>query len=178
MAGRRQKHPDMLAFRRAGRYRALEPITGEGVPAPPPCPESVTSDAREAWEALWSSTLSQTFADTDLPALHRWLFWTDQWMRTASYIHRFGPVERSARGQEVLRSRVRYLKACEGALLKLEESFGMTPLSRLRLGVTFSEARNAVDRLKQPMEPRLVDVGGDPRELFRTGSRPTDGEGG
>ena len=164
MAGKRQKHPNTLAFRRAGRYRPLAVVTGEERPVPP-CPENVGEKAKEAWEQLWRSPLSRSYAESDLPALHRWLWWYDQWLRTAEQITQTGPTRRGARGDVVLRSTVRYLKTCEAALQTHEEAFGMTPLSRMRLGITYSEGRSAVERLREPAKPTPL-AEPDPRRLL------------
>src|SRR6266542_850901 len=129
MAGKRRKHPDALAFRRAGRYRPL--VIAEGERPVLPCPEGVVAKAKEAWEQLWRSPLRRAYEDSDLPALHRWLWWYDQWLRTAEQISQTGPTRRGARGDVVLRSSTRYLRLCEAGLQSLEEALGMTPLSRM-----------------------------------------------
>ena len=164
MAGKRQKHPNTLAFRRAGRYRPLAVVTGEERPVPP-CPENVGAKAKEAWEQLWRSPLSRSYSESDLPALHRWLWWYDQWLLTAEQITQTGPMRRGVRGDVVLRSTVRYLKTCEAALQALEEACGMTPLSRMRLGITYSEGRTAVERLREPAKPTPLGEP-DPRRLL------------
>jgi len=151
MAGKRQKPPDALAFRRAGRYRPL--VIAEGERPVPPCPEGVVTKARDAWNHLWRSPLRQAYAESDLPALHRWVWWYDQWLRTAEQITQTGPTRSGARGDVVLRPSVRFLKACEEALQSLEEAFGMTPLARMRLGITCSEGQSTVELLRAPAEP-------------------------
>src|SRR5439155_19537460 len=76
-----------------------------------------------------------------------------------------GPTRRGTRGDVVLRSTVRYLKTCEAALQTHEEAFGMTPLSRMRLGITYSEGRSAVERLREPAKPTPMPEP-DPRRLL------------
>jgi P27 family predicted phage terminase small subunit len=151
MAGKRQKHPDALAFRRAGRYRPL--MVAEGEPPVQPCPGGVVPRAKEAWERLWQSPLRRAYEDSDLPALFRWLWWYDQWLRTAEQISQTGPTRRGARGDVVLRSSVRFLNACEAALQSLEESLGLTPLARMRLGLVFSNGPSALELLRAPAQP-------------------------
>ncbi len=165
MAGKRRKHPDALAFRRAGRYRPL--VIAEGERPVLPCPEGVVAKAKEAWEQLWRSPLRRAYEDSDLPALHRWLWWYDQWLRTAEQISQTGPTRRGARGDVVLRSSTRYLRLCEAALQSLEEALGMTPLSRMRLGISYSDGPSAVELLRTPGEPQqLVREGDGHEEIF------------
>jgi len=165
MAGKRQKHPDVLAFQRGGRHRALQPMTHDGGRPAPACPEGVSPEARQAWRELWESPLANTFADSDLPALYRWLWWTDQWFDAARYVERYGPVTRGQRGDEVLRTKVRWLRICEASLAKLEEAFGMTPLARLRLGITFT----AIERMRRRTPATREPDGEDPRRLLMRG---------
>src|SRR3989442_15551908 len=92
MAGKRQKHPNTLAFRRAGRYRPLAVVSGEERPVPP-CPENVGAKAKEAWEQLWRSPLSPSYSESGLPALHRWLWGYEPGPRTPETITQTGPVK-------------------------------------------------------------------------------------
>ncbi len=134
MAGKRQKHPESLAFKRGGRYRALPLAIQGGERLAPACPDGVGKEARVAWDRVWESSLRQAIADSDLPALYRWIWWLDQWVTTAKEVVGKGPTVRGTRGEEVPHAKVRYLRACEASLQKLEEEFGMTPLARDEAG--------------------------------------------
>src|SRR6059036_1896507 len=120
MPGKRQKPMEALAFRRGGRYRPLS-LAEDSDREAPPCPAGLTASAERAWQNLWESRLSHSFTDTDRPALYRWLWWYDQWLRRAEDITQLGPTRRGVRGDTVLRSCVRYLRICEAALQSLEE---------------------------------------------------------
>jgi hypothetical protein len=157
MTGKRQKHPGSLAFKRGGRYRALQPMALPGERPVPDCPERATGEAREAWERLWESPLSSAIADTDLPALYRWLWWYDQWIVSTKRLAILPAHSEGAKRQ------LRHLKLCEASLQRLEEAFGMTPLARMRLGITFSEVRSSQARLRASLD----DTRDDPRELLR-----------
>jgi P27 family predicted phage terminase small subunit len=150
----------------------LHPARIEDDQQPPACPDGLGIEASAAWDAIWRSPLRAVIAHTDLPALERWAWWYDQWLRASSFIERHGPVTRGKRGDEVMNTRVRYLRACEDALGKLEEAFGMNPLARMRLGISAVEGRSAVERLKAAAVPdlksrRLDAPEEDPREYMR-----------
>jgi P27 family predicted phage terminase small subunit len=157
MAGKRLKHPDSLAFRRAGRYRPLRLVGNGDEHITPTCPDGASEDAKAAWATLWQSPLRGAIAETDIPALSRWIWWYDAWREAAEEISCYGPTRQGSRQDLVLRPAVRFLRICEAALGDLEEAFGMTPLARMRLGITFGEEQSPVLKLRQPAEPQPFD---------------------
>lgn len=160
MAGKRQKHPDRLAFTRGGRGARLQPIGPRRVA--PQCPKAVSAEARRMWSQLWQSNLSATIGDSDLPALYRWLWWYDEWIETAAVIRRVATMVASSPGERVVKAKTRYLHQCELNLQKLEEALGMTPVARMRLGI--------VSGARRPAHPRVLayDRSEDPRRLLRS----------
>lgn len=155
MTGKRQKNPDRLLFTRGDRVRRLQALP-PARQVTPNCPEAVSAEARRMWKRLWQSDLSATITDSDLPALYRWLWWYDEWMETTATIRRLRPLILSAPGERLARAKTRHLNDCEASLQKLEEALGMTPLARMRLGVTSGGQRAtrvralAYDRDKDP----------------------------
>lgn len=162
MVGKRQKHPEMLAFTRGGRGRQLQTLPMELQRTAPPCPEGAALETRLAWERLWDSPLSSTIAETDLPALYRWLWWLDQWVGATSSLSRI-----ALRRPQGMKALLRYVRICEASLSKLEEAFGMTPLARMRLGITFTEGRSAMAKLQATLKHRTGEA--DPRDVLREG---------
>jgi P27 family predicted phage terminase small subunit len=158
MAGQRQKHPDALAFKRGGRYQPLAPVAGLSIPEPI-CPPNVREDAKSVWRALWASPLAGAFKASDVPALRRWLWWLNEWLRSSEMMAESSPTIAGAKGP-ILNPLARYVKLCEASCRELEKAFGMDALSRLRLGLTLVEEQSAIAKLKQPAKPRAYADGG------------------
>src|SRR5439155_778219 len=138
LSGKRQKHPDALAFKRGGRYRPLAPVPAADRPLPA-APRGVGAAAQDVWRRLWRSSLAGAFHDTDVPALRRWLWWLDQWLAVARDVEREGYEGVGALGGPILHPRIRYLRMCESTLQHFEQAFGMNALARIRLGLTLIE---------------------------------------
>ena len=104
-------------------------------------------DVVEAWSELWSSPLAGMIKATDLPALRRLHEYRHQ-LAHALEAYTDEPTVVGSMGQPVLSPFAAEVHRLEGVIGKLEDRFGLTPLARLRLGVTFEEgtslaARNA-----------------------------------
>lgn len=156
MAGRRQKHPDALVYRRGDRVQALAPVTGGWQGPTPSLPQSVKDKGvREVWRELWRSQLAGVFKPTDVPTLRRWAWWLDQWMRVSREVSESPITTRGANGP-TLNPSIRYLKQCETALRELEKAFGMDALARLRLGITLADNHSKAAALRQPVTPRVM----------------------
>lgn len=154
MAGQRQKHPDDLAFKRGGRYQPLVVVGGTDV-QPPALPKGASSAVRSMWRELWGSSLAGAFKPTDVPTLQRWAWWLDQWFRVSAEVAS-DPLLVQSRTGYALNPKTRYLKQCESSLRELEKAFGMDTLARLRLGLTLVEEQSALQKLKQPAQPRAL----------------------
>jgi hypothetical protein len=64
----------------------------------------------------------------------------------------------------VLNPLLKHVAALDGEIRQLEDRFGLTPLARLRLGVTFGEAhRSLADLNRALIEEVDGDVEDDPR---------------
>jgi len=99
---------------------------------------------------VWASPLAEAYSEESIPALERWCCYLNEWDKASSEIARDG----SGFGD------VRYLAKLESALRDLEKSFGLDPLSRLRLGLSVGGEQSAVDALKEPQPPQEVSVDG------------------
>lgn len=77
MAGKRQKPPGELVYRRGGRARPLAQVEPASVvPAPP---EGVGEHALAVWSAFWSSRVSGAVdLVADGEALHHWILCVDE----------------------------------------------------------------------------------------------------
>jgi hypothetical protein len=102
-------------------------------------------EVAEGWAELWSSPLAGQIKATDLPALRR-LFDFRHQLADAQARSRAEPLVVGSTGQPVLSPFAAEVHRLEGAIGKLEDRFGLTPLARLRLGVTLEEGKSLVSR--------------------------------
>lgn len=129
----------------------LAPV--ERVPDLPRIQGRWTVYARERWESFWQSDVAGAVdVDSDLPALYRWAVALDEYQRCVRAVRRAGRVVQGARGPS-LNPLVGYVKQLEADLRAYEAAFGMTPASRLKLGVQKGKLQVTAARLNA-----MVDV--------------------
>ncbi len=104
----------------------------------PPSGLLVASSA--AWEAFWRSEVAGAVdLDSDLGRLRRWIRDVDEYERALREFRRKRLVAGST-GQLRLNPLAGRMKDLEASISAAENQFGMTPLSRLRLGVAVGQA--------------------------------------
>lgn len=132
-----------------GVVRAL-PSVKPMVPAPQP---HWRTEVAEGWNDFWSSLLAspQVMKPTDGPALTR-LFDMRHRLLEAQAAFDAEPIVVGSTGQPTLSPWAAELHRLEGVVGKLEDKFGLTPLARLKLGVTFEEGVNLAQRNQQLLE--------------------------
>jgi hypothetical protein len=120
-----------------------------GAAVVPPADLSWPEEVQQSWVEFWSSPLAdpRLLKPTDVPALKR-LF--DLRARLARAAGEFDaePTVSGSMGQPTLSPWAAEMHRLTATIEKLEDRFGLSPLARLRLGVTFEEgvslsARNA-----------------------------------
>jgi hypothetical protein len=102
----------------------------------PPVPAGLHPKAEEAWVTLWSSSMAGAFKETDVWGIERWAWYKSEWHRATEV-----PGDR------------RYVIKIEKVMRELEKSYGLDPLSRLRLGLTLVDEQRAVKGLKAEAVP-------------------------
>ena len=102
-------------------------------------------EVQVAWAELWSSPLAGHIKPTDVPALRR-LFDYRHSLAVARDKFEAEPESVGSMGQPVLSPWAAEIQRLEGVIQKLEDRFGLTPLARLRLGVTFEEGVSLASR--------------------------------
>lgn len=106
---------------------------------------------RQLWEMFWASRIAQLVdREADLPRLHRWIVYSDEWFRAMAAYKRQRVVHGS-KGQPVINPAGEMALKLDARLEKMEEKFGLTPLDRMRLGIQFGEARRTLDELNRDM---------------------------
>lgn len=108
-------------------------------------------EVQEQWAELWSSPLAGALKPTDVPALRRLFTYRSRWYEA---MERFEaePETTGSRGQVVASPWAAEIHRLEGAIQKLEDKCGLTPMARLRLGVTFEEGVSLANKNAQLLE--------------------------
>jgi hypothetical protein len=152
MAGKRQKPPDDLVYRRGGRAKPLIQVApATTAPAPP---EGVGEHALADWAGFWASRVSgaiDLLADGE--ALRHWILSVDEREKLRAATSR-APLVKGSHEQLMLNPLFRRLRELNREVARAEEHFGMTPLARLRLGVTFLQEQAAKEDLEAKRERR------------------------
>lgn len=110
-------------------------------------------EVAEAWHEFASSPLAdpRILKSTDLPALRRLFSYQDRLVRAVAAFD-LDPTATGSMGQEVLSPWAQEIHRLEAEIQRLEDRFGLTPLARLRLGVTFEEGIGLAQRNAQLLE--------------------------
>lgn len=116
--------------------------------ATPDPPAGLSDETLATWESYWSSPVAGAVVESDLPALHRLFGYRDAWTRTAQDLADLeatdGIIVIGSTGQPVLHPLTKLLGSIEANMRPLEDRFGLTPLARLRLGITVAEAESSL----------------------------------
>lgn len=134
--------------RDVGVVRALP--SGPKVPAPQPHWRDLVV---EGWNDYWSSHLAspQVLKPTDGPALVR-LFDLRHRLLEAQDAFDAEPIVVGSTGQPTLSPWAAEVHRLEAAVSKLEDKFGLTPMARLKLGISFEEGVSLAARNAQLLE--------------------------
>ena len=136
------------------------PTRSAPVPAPP---AGLLVSTRNVWAAFWASEQASLVMPADHPALLRLFTLLDERERCARAASKRRLIEGS-QGQPVLNPLLKHVAALDGEIRQLEDRFGLTPLARLRLGVTFGEAHRSLADLNRALVEEVAgDVEDDPR---------------
>ena len=123
---------------------------------------------RERWDIYWDSDLSQMTQLVDLPALERLFQYYDQIDRANRAIRKGGSkmlLGTGSKGQQKLHPLIELVIKLEEKVLKLENEFGLSALSRQRLGIAFGEASMSILDLQNFLEKDWDDYE-DPRVIM------------
>ena len=132
-----------------GKVTALPAVRQRGLAelVDPAWPAAVQAE----WVELAQSPIAAHFRDTDQPALRR-LFDYRAALERARIAFEVEPTSVGSTGQPVLSPWAAEIHRIESQIQKLEDRFGLTPLSRLRLGVIVEEGVSLAARNQQLLE--------------------------
>jgi phage terminase small subunit len=152
MAGKRQKPPDDLVYRRGGRVKPLVPVAPAHLSPRPPA--GLGDHATAVWQVFWASRVSGAVdLDADGEALRHWILCVEEREKLRAATVR-APLVKGSHEQLMLNPLLRRIRDLNREIARAEEHFGMTPLARLRLGVTFLQEQAAKEDLAAKRERR------------------------
>ena len=148
MTARLQKPRSRIQNRQAGRKAGLVLAFKRPEEPPPEMPAPLNGKWRletaALWQAFWTAPIAQVVdRESDMPRLLRWIVYWDEWFRAVRALRRRRMVEGSM-GQPVVNPLSAYIAAVEARIERIEEKFGLTPLDRMRLGISFGEAHRSL----------------------------------
>lgn len=120
----------------------------------PRLPDGLGEHAAATWAAFWSSRVSGAVdLDADGEALRHWILCVDEREKLRAATVR-APLVKGSHEQLMLNPLFRRIRDLNREIARAEEHFGMTPLARLRLGVTFLQEQAAKEGLEAKRESR------------------------
>ena len=132
-------------------------------PEPPDPPPDLRPAVLETWAEYWTSELAKLVdPKTDGPAIRRLFTLYDERERA----YEAGKDERLVPGSKdnwVLNPLLKYVAQCDAEIRHMEDRLGMSPRSRLQLGITFGDAMRSMDELNRRLAATDVTEATDPR---------------
>lgn len=151
------------ADRRQNRERGdLQVIQGRAPTVIPDPPDDLLPEIEEAWFHYWESEMAQVVTlATDLPGLRRLFRYYDDLERTWA-LYRAQPEATGSMGQTKISHWAKHAHDTEAIIQRLEDRYGLSPKSRLELGVTYGDAARSLEDLyaRATQDPRV------PTDLF------------
>lgn len=137
----------------------------------PECPKlagrQMSVGVREAWEQFWSSDIAGLVLDADRVALIR-LFECYELRARMMRAYMRAPFSTGSTGQMVVHPASKEVASLDARIAGLEQDFGITPASRLKLGVVLGAAAKSLEEMNSGFddEPSEADDRyDDPRRL-------------
>lgn len=161
VAGQRQKSRDELAFKRGGRDVVVA-FDGAAGPLEFSIPHGLLPKTREHVRQLLA-TMRGYWRESDLQVLRRYMLSLDRWQRETAALDAEGSVVQTLKGQRI-NARVSIIDRIEKSMRADENTLGLSPLSRMRLGITALTGETALQKLRGGAErhppARMASAGG------------------
>lgn len=139
--GARQNRRARTNLRLIDKYEADKP------PAPQP-PDGLSVQRQDDWYRYFDSQLAGLVQDTDMSAVRRlWNYYQQHDELTEIFAK--SRLVAGSTGQPRMNPAADALLKLETAILRLENELGLTPSARLRLGITFADATNSLEKLTE-----------------------------
>jgi P27 family predicted phage terminase small subunit len=146
--------PKPAARRQRRNKRGLELVDVSAAPAQevPKPPSGLLKKTRQRWAAFWASDVAKVLAvDTDMSGVVRLFQLYDERDRCYGAVRKDRLVEGS-RNQPVLNPLYRQLATLDSEIRQLEDRFGLTPMSRLKLGINVGRGRKTIEEMNASLD--------------------------
>ena len=129
-----------------------------GRPELPAKPAGLLRETALQWAAFWASPLAiTTVPTTDAPAIVRLFRLRDERERMARVIRR-ARVVLGSQGQPRANPLYAQIASFDAEIRQLEDRFGLTPMARLKLGITLGDAARSLADLNAELDGDLDDA--------------------
>lgn len=118
----------------------------------PKSPKGLLASSRKRWASFWQSAVAKA-VDTasDMHRIERWIRAVDEYERVGVVLRK-QRVVRGSTGQLVMSPLAGYVKQLQDEIARAESELGMTPLSRMRLGIAYGQAQLTAAELNKALE--------------------------
>lgn len=128
----------------------------------PPAPVGLLKVTKERWDAYWRSAVSSAVdINADAGLVERWIRSLDEWHRAYREFRKDRTTEGST-GQLVLSPLGKWIRQLESEIGRCEQQLGLTPMSRLKLGLTANQARLTAEQLNRSLSEDDADSRSEP----------------
>jgi P27 family predicted phage terminase small subunit len=147
------KKPAELRQRRNTSDAGVLPRAGQ--PLMPSAEQGWRVGTVERWQEFWMSPLAQQVEASDYGALRRLFGLYDELDRLWEAVDETGRVVVGSQGQPRPNPLFKQVESFQAEARQLEDRFGLSPMARLRLGITFADAAASLDGLNQRLAERM-----------------------
>ena len=112
----------------------------------------------ERWNFFWESKLASNVEPSDEGALRRLFRLYDEIDRMWDAVEETGRVVEGSQKQPRPNPLFKQIETFQAEARQLEDRFGLSPMSRLKLGVTFADAHLSLASLNERLASRPVSV--------------------
>lgn len=146
------RHPKPVPLRANREHRDIGIVPRQSRQEPQPAPTGLLATSKASWDQFWSSPLAQTIVPaTDLDTLRRLWSLKDERERMYRALQKERMV-RGSRGQPRANPLYAQMVSLDAAIERLEDRFGLSPRSRLQLGVVLGDAARSLADLNSDLE--------------------------
>jgi len=115
----------------------------------------------ERWAAFWSSPLASQVESSDEGAFRRLFKLYDEIDRLWEAVDATGRIVEGSQGQPRPNPLFKQVQEFQAEARQLEDRFGLSPMARLRLGITFADAQASLDGLNARLAAKMAEQDDD-----------------
>jgi len=154
--------PKKAADRRQGHGAQDVGVVSRGVSRPVPAADGAWREATvERWTAFWSSPLASQVELSDEGAFRRLFKLYDEIDRLWEAVDATGRIVEGSQGQPRPNPLFKQVQEFQAEARQLEDRFGLSPMARLRLGITFADAQASLDGLNARLAAKMAEQDDD-----------------